>query len=90
MPVVPLHEQGQLLEVRQCRYVVTDVRQSMLPPELLKLHFEHNAASLRARAAQIPGEIEAETAGIQAHYAEPHPRLFPVAVTFLVPEKYAR
>jgi hypothetical protein len=90
MPVASLHEQGPLIEVRQRRYVVTDVRQSTLPPELLKLHFEHNVASLSARAAQIPGEIEAETAAIRARYAKPRSQLFPVAVTFLVPEKYAR
>lgn len=38
MPVVSLPEQGQLVEVQQRGYVVTDVRQSTLPPDPLKLH----------------------------------------------------
>ena len=41
------------------------------------------------RMAQIPGEIEQETAQIRARYADPQPRLFPVAVTFLVPARLA-
>lgn len=43
-------------------------------------------ANLRARLDSIPLEIERETAAIQARYANPAPRLFPVAVTYLVPE----
>ena len=39
---------------------------------------------------QIPGEIEKETAAIKARFADPQPRMFPVAVTFLVPERMAR
>ena len=48
-----------------------------------------NMDALRLRVAQIPGEIEKEFAAIEARYADPQPRLFPVAVTFLVPEKLA-
>ena len=47
----------------------------------------HNTAALRARLEQIPAEIEAEQAGIEARFADPQPRMFPVAVTFLVPER---
>ena len=43
----------------------------------------------QARLAEIPAEIEAEQAVIQARYADPQPRLFPVALAFLVPEKLA-
>ncbi|MCC7360981.1 MAG: DEAD/DEAH box helicase [Anaerolineales bacterium] len=43
--------------------------------------------ALRRRLAQIPGELERETAAITERYANPTPRLFPVAVTFLVPER---
>jgi hypothetical protein len=46
-----------------------------------------NTAALEARLAEIPAEIEAEQAVIRARYANPQPRLFPVALTFLVPEK---
>ena len=35
----------------------------------------------------IPAEIERETVAIKSRYADPQPRMFPVAVTFLVPEK---
>ena len=49
--------------------------------------YNRNVAALQARLAQIPVEIEQETAAIRARYAAPQPRLFPVAVTFLVPER---
>jgi len=42
---------------------------------------------LRHRLEQIPAEIEQETELIRARFAEPQARLFPVAVTFLVPER---
>ena len=46
--------------------------------------------ALQARLDQIPGEIEAEKAAIRARFADPQPRLFPVAITFLVPERLDR
>jgi hypothetical protein len=52
--------------------------------------FERNKDFLRARSKAIPAEIERETAAIKARFADPQPRLFPVAVTFLVPEKMKR
>jgi hypothetical protein len=52
--------------------------------------FERNVDALRARVKQIPEEIEKETSAIRARFADPQPRLFPVAVTYLVPEKLAR
>jgi ERCC4-related helicase len=51
--------------------------------------FERNKDFLRARTKAIPAEIERETAAIKSRYADPQPRMFPVAVTFLVPEKMA-
>lgn len=45
--------------------------------------------ALRMRLEQIPAEIEAERAAIYARYADPQPRMFPVAVTFLVPDRLA-
>jgi hypothetical protein len=41
--------------------------------------------SLRARLAEIPGELERESEHLRDRYRDPQPRLFPVAVTFLVP-----
>ena len=46
----------------------------------------HNIAPL-ARLAQIPSEIEHETATIYNRFADLKPRLFPVAVTFLIPRR---
>jgi hypothetical protein len=48
-----------------------------------------NTQALRARLDQIPGEIEAEQVAIRARFADPQPRMFPVAVTFLVPNRFA-
>ena len=49
--------------------------------------FERNRDFLRARSKAIPAEIERETAAVKSRYADPQPRMFPVAVTFLVPER---
>ncbi len=46
-----------------------------------------NAGVLAARLQRIPTEIAAEQETIRHRYADPEPRLFPVAVTFLVPNK---
>ncbi len=50
---------------------------------------DRNKAALSVRLSQIPDEIEAEVAVIEQRYADPQPRMFPVAVTFLVPETFA-
>jgi superfamily II DNA or RNA helicase len=65
------------------------VSQLMLPDfsDTERDQLARNRDSLRARLAQIPGEIAGETDAIRARYANPSPRLFPVAVTFLVPER---
>ena len=52
--------------------------------------YERNKLALQARIKEIPVEIERETAAIKARYADPQPRMFPVAVTFLVPERMAK
>jgi hypothetical protein len=49
--------------------------------------YDRNVTALRHRLAQIPAEIEQETALIRARFADPEARLFPVAVTLLVPER---
>lgn len=50
---------------------------------------ERNKDAMRSRAKEIPDEIERETAAIKARFAGPQARMFPVAVSFLVPEKMA-
>ena len=52
--------------------------------------YRRNVDALRHRLEQIPGEIEQETELIRARFADPEPRMFPVAVTFLVPERLAQ
>jgi superfamily II DNA or RNA helicase len=47
-----------------------------------------NIEALRQRLAQIPQELEQETSGIRARYADPQARLFPVAVVFLIPSRF--
>ncbi|MBI5525670.1 MAG: DEAD/DEAH box helicase [Deltaproteobacteria bacterium] len=48
--------------------------------------FERNKDALRARLEAIPAELERETGALRKRYSEPTPRLFPVAVMYLVPE----
>ena len=47
---------------------------------------ERDLRSLTARLDAIPEQIEAEQAAIARRYDEPAHRLFPAAVTLLVPE----
>lgn len=47
---------------------------------------ERDRAALSERLDAIPGEIAAEQAAIERRYAQPTHRLFPAAVTLLVPE----
>jgi hypothetical protein len=48
---------------------------------------EVDLGGLRARLAEIPAELARETAHLLDRYRDPKPRLFPVAVTFLVPPR---
>jgi hypothetical protein len=50
---------------------------------------QRNRDSLAARLSELPAELVRETEAIRRRYADPQPRLFPVAVTFLVPEGLA-
>lgn len=51
--------------------------------------FERNKDAMRIRVKEIPEEIKRETEAIRARFADPQARMFPVTVTFLVPEKMA-
>ena len=42
-------------------------------------------AALRARLEEIPGEMERESENLRSRYTNPTARLFPVAVTYVVP-----
>lgn len=55
-----------------------------------KDQLNRNMDALRRRLQEIPNEIKAEQEQIRKRFADPQPRMFPVAVTFLVPEKLAK
>lgn len=63
------------------------VEQMELFSSVEKEQLERNLSSLRLRVEQIPQEIEQEADIIRARFAEPTPRLFPLAVAYLVPQK---
>ncbi len=67
-----------------------EYRQLELFSDPEKEQFERNKDFLRNRVKQIPDEIKRETEAIRARYLDPQARMFPVAVTFLVPEKLAK
>lgn len=48
---------------------------------------ERDLDALRHRVREIPAEIELEAAHLRSRYANPTARLFPVAVTWLIPRK---
>lgn len=64
-----------------------DVEQLTLFSSTEKEQFERNLSSLQLRVEQIPQEIDQESAIIRARFRDPTPRLFPLAVTYLIPQK---
>jgi len=76
---------------RQIATELDDPEMEQLPlfSEDERTQYSQNRSALRARLQQIPGEIVAEQAAIRRRYADPQARRFPVAVTFLVPERLA-
>jgi superfamily II DNA or RNA helicase len=84
----------QVLQELQCS--IEDELKMEEDPQLVlefndreKEQLQRDRDNLRARLERIPSEIVQETAAIQARYANPVARLFPVAVTYLVPEHLA-
>ena len=63
--------------------------QGLLFDDPEKERFERNKDAMRARAKEIPAEIKRETEAIRARFADPQARMFPVAVTFMIPENMA-
>jgi len=91
-------------EVADIAAILTELRRTieekLSDPALRQMEFEgwsdtereqleRNMGGLRARVRAIPGEIEDETDALRKRFADPQPRMFPVAVTFLVPERLA-
>lgn len=50
-----------------------------------RVQLDRDIAALRHRLQEIPGEIAREQKAIRTRYSSPQYRLFPAAVTFLVP-----
>ena len=46
---------------------------------------ERDIGSLKNRLKELPAELAREIEHLRSRYRAPQPRLFPVAVTFLVP-----
>jgi superfamily II DNA or RNA helicase len=55
--------------------------------ELGKQQRERDLSALRRRFMEIPDEIERESAHIRSRFRDPSDRLFPVAVTWLIPRR---
>ena len=92
-------------EMNDITTILTELRSTILAelhqPEVVQLQlagfstaeqeqFERNMTALAERAEQIDAEIELERANIRRRFADPQARLFPVAVTYLVPERMGR
>jgi len=90
-------------DVKTMRQVLSELRTSITreleeleEPEQLMLfepserqQFSRDVDALRARVESIPAEIEAEEAAIRSRYSEQATRIFPAALTFLVPRRLA-
>ncbi|HEX8876112.1 MAG TPA: DISARM system SNF2-like helicase DrmD [Phycisphaerales bacterium] len=62
--------------------------EGMTPDE--KDQLDRNRDALRRRLASIPEDLKREQEAIRQRFVDPTPRLFPLAVTVLVPEGWAR
>jgi ERCC4-related helicase len=54
------------------------------------VQLDRDIAALRERLQEIPGEIAREQKAIRSRYSKPQYRLFPAAVTFIVPKVEGR
>jgi hypothetical protein len=90
-------------EVEKITAVLTELRERILselaaePDPQLRLfdeeerdQLERNRDFLRARADEIPAEIEREAEVLRRRFADPAPRVFPVAVEYRVPRSLDR
>ena len=95
-----LLEERQAKEMADMRAILEElqaaIQKELQEPEYRQLELwssaereqlTRNEQALRLRLGQIPVEVEKEQVAIQARYADPQPRMFPVAVTFLVPSR---
>ena len=94
-------EQRQEKEISDIQAILSELAQTIQrelthQPEQLSLfnqeesqQYARNVSALESRLGQIPSEIDAEANAIRRRYANPQARLFPVAVTWIVPARIA-
>lgn len=101
--VQKLLEEREEMESRNMEAILNElahaIKNELDEPEVFQLELfttdekeqlNRNVDALRRRLHEIPNEIKAEQEQIRKRFADPQPRMFPVAVTFLVPEKLAK
>jgi ERCC4-related helicase len=81
---------NELKKAIEAELAESDYQQLALFDDPEREQFERNRDFLHSRAKAIPEEIKHETSAILSRFADPTPRMFPVAVTFLVPERMAK
>lgn len=80
----------ELLEAIRAELKEPAIQQLELFTSEEREQFERNKSALERRVEEIPLELRRETEGIARRYADPQARLFPVAVTYVFPERFAR
>ncbi|MBI5168203.1 MAG: DEAD/DEAH box helicase [Candidatus Eisenbacteria bacterium] len=81
---------NELAKSIRARMTHMDFEQLELQLESERTQRQHNRDAMRLRLERIPAEIDAERRLIEARFASCEPRLFPFAVSFLVPARLAR
>jgi superfamily II DNA or RNA helicase len=84
-------------EVEKLRTVLTELQRAiqgeLQAEETLQLDLfekeqrDRDLSALRRRLEEIPGEIERESQHLRARFHQPSARLFPIAITYLVPPR---
>ncbi len=70
-----------------------ELNQLLLAPDMAPIdreEVERNRRFLERRVREIPAEIARETAALRERYSDVQARVFPVAISFLVPRKHDR
>lgn len=84
---VNLPEQGQLVQVRSRQWIVNEVNPNTLALEFEIIREDHGKEGPVIALRVKGGKREAET--VTVRFTDPQLLMFPVAVTYLVPEKLA-
>jgi superfamily II DNA or RNA helicase len=80
-----LQELDRVIRKELAELVPAQITFAWSPEEKAQRDRDHNA--LRRRLDEIPGEIERESEHLRSRFRNPSARLFPVAITYLVPQR---